>query len=70
MIETKFSLHSDIFFLFTEQETSERTRTSGAQPNIPGVNLGNGFDLGAALNNPAIIQMATQMISEPAMQNL
>lgn len=32
--------------------------------------MGTGFNLGNLMNNPQMVQMATQMISDPNVQNL
>ena len=37
----------------------------GGMPGMPG-----GFDIGAVLGNPALMNMASQMMQDPNMQNL
>jgi len=43
----------------------------GGMPGMPGAGgAPGGFDLGGFLNNPALMNMATQMLSDPNMQNM
>jgi len=51
-----------------EQEQSTRQQFGGQQ-GMPPSPFG-GMDLGAILNNPAMMNMATQLMSDPSVQNL
>jgi len=52
-----------------EQEQAARQQSFGGQNAMPNP-FGGGFDLGAMLNNPAMMNMATQLMSDPAIQNM
>lgn len=54
-------------YIFSEQRT---TGAGAAAGGIPGAAGFGGLDFAAALNNPALINMATRMMSEPSIQNL
>ena len=42
----------------------------GAPPMFPGMGGPGGLDLGSFLNNPALMNMATTMLSDPNMQQM
>lgn len=57
----------------TQQRLSEDNSAEGAAGagGLPGgLNLGPGFDFGAALSNPALVQMASRMMTDPNIQNM
>ncbi len=41
----------------------------GGMPNLGGLNMG-GMDFSAILNNPALMNMATNMMQNPQMQSM
>ena len=43
---------------------------SGMPPMFPGMGGPGGLDLGSFLNNPALMNMATTMLSDPNMQQM
>lgn len=59
----------------TQQRILEVTAASGvnvgagAVPNIAGLPNMGGLDFAAAFNNPALMNLATQMFSNPSMQD-
>lgn len=53
----------------TQQRLEEQRAGIGSTRQGPGVNLGN-IDFAAALNNPALVSMATRMMSDPGIQSM
>lgn len=52
------------------QEKLDAPCSSGPAGGFPGFPGGGGFDISAALNNPALVQMASRMMADPGMQNM
>lgn len=64
----------------TQQRLEEQQQSSTAAPGLGGLPAGlgglggmggaGGIDFAAALNNPALVNMATRMMSDPSIQNM
>jgi len=52
-----------------EQSVREADQSGGAGSGVGGLNIG-GMDLSSLLNNPALMNMATSMLSNPQMQSM
>lgn len=61
----------------TQQRLEEQEQSGGPAPNFGGLGAGlgglggaGGLDFAAALNNPALVSMATRMMSDPSIQGM
>lgn len=52
----------------TQQRLQEQRDAPAAGAGLP--NMGPGLDFSAALNNPALVQMASRMMTDPNIQNM
>lgn len=53
-----------------EQQTSGSAGPAGLGGLGAGLGGAGGIDFAAALNNPALVNMATRMMSDPSIQNM
>merc|ERR1719402_958209 len=53
-----------------EDKVKSGVAPAGGMPMFPGMGGPGGLDLGSFLNNPALMNMATTMLSDPNMQQM